>query len=137
VLADDRAPRQVAPPPQSTRLADLEAAAAMRFQALYGEPAAAWSIRRWLGSAAPLPGGALPRAARRARAGMAVRQMALLEIVPQFVAVFNVAARQARRLVRRAARPGADAARATVRGGGAAAPARRGWPNTRRAKRCA
>jgi hypothetical protein len=91
VLADDLARLwQVLPPRQATRLADLEAAAAMRFQALYGEPAAAWTIRAGWDPARPFLAAALPRALLGAlEQGAALRQMPLLEIVPQFVAVMN------------------------------------------------
>jgi hypothetical protein len=91
VLADDLARLwQVVPPRQAGRLSDLEAAAAMRFQALYGEPAAAWTIRAGWDPVQPFLAAALPRALLGAlEQGAAVRQMPLLEIVPQFVAVMN------------------------------------------------
>jgi hypothetical protein len=91
VLADELARLwQVVPPPHTTRLGDLEAAAAMRFQALYGEPAAAWAIRAGWDPLRPFLAAALPRALLGAlEQGAALRQMPLLEIVPQFVAVIN------------------------------------------------
>jgi hypothetical protein len=91
VLADELARLwAVVPPPQATRLGDLEAAAAMRFQALYGEPAAQWTIRAGWDPVQPFLAAALPRALLGAlEQGAAVRRMALLEIVPQFVAVMN------------------------------------------------
>jgi hypothetical protein len=91
VLADDLARLwQVVPPQQTTRLGDLEAAAAMRFQALYGETAAAWTIRAGWDPVHPFLAAALPRALLGAlEQGAAARRMPLLEIVPQFVAVMN------------------------------------------------
>ncbi|MDB5906613.1 MAG: hypothetical protein JWP34_727 [Massilia sp.] len=91
VLADDLARLwQVVPPRESSRLGDLEAAAAMRFQTLYGEPAAAWEISAGWDAVRPFLAAALPRALLAAlEQGAAVRQMPLLEIVPQFVAVLN------------------------------------------------
>jgi hypothetical protein len=91
VLADDWARLwQVAPPGSACRMADLEAAAALRFQSLFGAAAAGWRIsadwdadRAFLAAALPAP----------LLAGL--QQVALEErihlvgIVPQFVAALN------------------------------------------------
>ena len=91
VLADELARMwQVAPPPGAVQPADLEAAAAMRFQALFGGQPAGWKIaadwqvtRPFLAAALPAAFlAALEQAAREARCH-------LVEIVPQFVAATN------------------------------------------------
>lgn len=91
VLADELARRwQVAPPPGSARLADLEGAAALRFQALYGEPASGWQIAAGWDIGRPFPAAALPRkllAHLTQAAGE--QQHTLVEVVPQFVAGWN------------------------------------------------
>lgn len=101
VLADDLARMwQVAPPPASARLADLEAAAALRFQALYGDSPANWKLAADWDVAAPFLAAAMPRqllalleqAARE-------QQVRLVEITPQFIAGWNQ--------WRKALRPGA------------------------------
>jgi len=95
VLADELARMwQVTPPPGATRLADLEAAAALRYQSLFGaglgSTAAGWTLsadwqarRPFLAAALPAPLLAvLEASAREARCH-------LVEIVPQFVAALN------------------------------------------------
>lgn len=91
VLADELARIwQVTPPAGSARLADLEGAAALRFQSLYGEPAANWELAAGWDAAKPFIACALPRqllaALEQACAG---QQVTLVEIVPQFVAGWN------------------------------------------------
>src|SRR6476469_5774426 len=62
VLADELARLwQVTPPNNAARLADLEGAAALRFQALYGEPASGWTISAGWDAARPFLAGAVPR----------------------------------------------------------------------------
>jgi hypothetical protein len=81
---------QVTPPPAASRLADLEAAAALRFQSLFGMPAAAWKISADWHAERPFLAAAVPQdllehleqAAREHR-------FHLVEIVPQFVAAMN------------------------------------------------
>jgi hypothetical protein len=98
VLADELARLwQVAPPPAASRLVDLEAVAAMRFQFLYGSAAAGWRIsadwdarRPFLAAALPVP---LLAALQDAAAG---RNVNLVEIAPQFVASLNGWRRQRR-----------------------------------------
>ena len=91
VLADDWARLwQVAPPASASRMADLEAAAALRFQSLFGAPAAGWRIsadwdadRAFLAAALPAPLLAgLQQVASEER-------IHLVGIVPHFVAALN------------------------------------------------
>ena len=89
VLADELVRLwQVTPPQESSRLADLEAAAALRFQHLYGEPAANWRLSAGWNPDRPFFAAALPRALLGALEQGAAA-MPLVEIVPQFIAVFN------------------------------------------------
>lgn len=91
VLADDLVRMwQVTPPEGSARLADLEAAAALRFQHLYGEPAAGWALSAGWNPLRPFLAAALPRALLGAlEQGAGAQRMAIVEIVPQFIAVLN------------------------------------------------
>lgn len=91
VLADELVRMwQVTPPPAAARMADLEAAAALRFQSLFGAPAAGWKIcgdwdaaRPFLAAAVPLP------LLARLQQGAAEHRFHLVEVVPQFVAALN------------------------------------------------
>ena len=91
VLADDLARLwQVTPPQAAGRMADLEAAAALRFQGLFGAPAAGWRIsadwhtgRPFLAAALPLP------LLATLQQCAAEHRLSLVEIVPQFVAALN------------------------------------------------
>lgn len=91
VLADDLARIwQVAPPEGSARLTDLEGAAAMRFQALYGESAGGWQVAAGWNLSQPFLAAALPRSLLAALQDAAAgEQVALVEIVPQFIAGWN------------------------------------------------
>jgi hypothetical protein len=91
VLADQLARVwQVSPPQQSSRLADLEAAAALRFQALYGEPASNWQVTAGWDAARPFLAAAVPRQLlAQLQHAASEQQLALLEVVPQFVAGWN------------------------------------------------
>ena len=91
VLADELARMwQVAPPPGAAHPADLEAAAAMRYQSLFGAPLSGWTVaadwqagRPFLAAALPAPLlDTLAACAREARCH-------LVEIAPQFVAAMN------------------------------------------------
>jgi len=91
VLADELVRMwQVAPPPGAARPADLAAAAAMRYQSLFGAPPAGWKIAADWQATRPFLAAALPLAlfdvleggAREARCH-------LVEVVPQFVAAMN------------------------------------------------
>ena len=91
VVADDLARLwQVTPPAGAARMADLEAAAALRFQQLYGEPASGWRIDGGWDPARPFTAAAMPRALHDTLSLVAAEQkLALVEIVPQFVAAWN------------------------------------------------
>lgn len=91
VVADELARAwQVAPPPGAARMADLEAAAALRFQQLYGEPAAGWAIAASWDPACAFTAAALPRALHDALLQAAAEhELALVEVVPQFIAGWN------------------------------------------------
>ena len=91
VLADELVRLwQVTPPQHATRLADLQAAAALRFQGLYGEPAAGWELSAGWDAVHPFLAAALPRALHGAlHQGAASQDMKVVEIVPQFVALQN------------------------------------------------
>lgn len=91
VLADELVRLwHVTPPSGCSRLADLEGAAALRFQQLHGEPAAAWQLsadwqleRPFLAAAVARP---LLAALRQASDHHALR---LVEVAPQFVVLWN------------------------------------------------
>jgi hypothetical protein len=91
VLADDLVRLwQVTPPDNTTRLADLEAAAALRFQTLYGEPAAGWELSAAYDPVRPFLAAAMPRTLLAALArGAGEHGLKAVEIAPQFVAVLN------------------------------------------------
>ncbi|CDG84581.1 hypothetical protein GJA_3970 [Janthinobacterium agaricidamnosum NBRC 102515 = DSM 9628] len=80
---------QVALPSGASKPQDLAAAAAMRFQALYGESPAAWSINAGWAAGAPFFG-AMPRAllAQIERVA-AAHKLHIVAIVPHFAAAWN------------------------------------------------
>jgi hypothetical protein len=81
---------QVTPPAGATRLADLHAAAALRFQTLFGAGAPAWKIAADWNPVRPFLAAALP-VTLLAQLEQAAREQRfhLVEIVPQFVAAMN------------------------------------------------
>jgi hypothetical protein len=81
---------QVTPPAAASRIADLEAAAGLRFQSLFGAPAALWKISADWDTAAPFLAAAAP-VALLAQLEQAAREhrFHLVEVVPQFVAAMN------------------------------------------------
>ena len=91
VLADELARIwQVSPPAGAARLADLEGAAALRFQSLYGESASGWKLAGGWDAARPFIACALPRPLLSMLGQAAAGQhVTLVEIVPQFVAGWN------------------------------------------------
>ena len=91
VLADELARRwQVAPPPGAASIADLEAAAAMRYSALFGGQPAGWKIAADWQATRPFLAAALPAALLDVLGGCAREAGChLVEIVPQFVAAMN------------------------------------------------
>lgn len=91
VLADELCRLwQVNPPPGAARLADIEAAAALRFHSLYGEPPAAWALSADWDARQPFHAAALPRALLAVLHALANdKGMHLVEIVPHFVTGWN------------------------------------------------
>jgi len=80
---------QVALPTGATRPQDLAAAAAMRFQVLYGESAAAWSINTGWAAGAPFFG-AMPRTLLfQIERAAAAHKLHIVAIVPHFAAAWN------------------------------------------------
>jgi len=81
---------QVTPPPGATRTADLEAACALRYQALFGASPAGWQIRADWSATRPFLAAAVPQALlaqlQEAASGNGFR---LIEVLPQFVAALN------------------------------------------------
>ncbi|NHZ61771.1 hypothetical protein [Massilia genomosp. 1] len=81
---------QVTPPAGAARLADLEAAAALRFQTLFGEPTGAWQLAAGWDAAQPFLVAALPRHLLALIEQVCAAQRApLVQLAPQFVAGFN------------------------------------------------
>jgi hypothetical protein len=91
VLADDLVRLwQVTPPQGSSRIADIQAAAALRFQSLFGETLSGWQISAdWDANqtffAAALPVSLIEVVNRQAQQ----HQLALVEIAPQFILAWN------------------------------------------------
>ncbi|MFL6671886.1 MAG: hypothetical protein ACJ8LG_01185 [Massilia sp.] len=81
---------QVTPPAAASRMADLEAAAALRFQSLFGAPAAHWKIAADWDAAGPFLAAAAPLELLE-QLGQAAHEhrFHLVEVVPQFVAAMN------------------------------------------------
>ncbi len=81
---------QVTPPAASARLADLEAAAALRFQTLFGETASNWCISASWDARRPFLAAAIGRPLADMLAELAGESgLKVIEIVPQFVAGWN------------------------------------------------
>lgn len=101
VLADELARLwQVAPPPGAARFSDLQAAAALRHQSLFGAPPQAWRISADWDAARPFLAAAAPEALLALLESLARRhRFHLVEVAPQFVMALNA--------WRRARRPGA------------------------------
>ncbi|MBQ5965846.1 hypothetical protein [Massilia sp. ZL223] len=98
VLADDLVRLwQVPPPPGASRLGDLEAAAALRFQHLFGGALADWRLSADWDAARPFLAAAVP-ASLLAQLESAARshRFHLVEVVPQFVAAMNAWRRERR-----------------------------------------
>lgn len=92
VVLDDELARLwlVTPPEGSTRLADLEAAAALRFQTLFGESATDWKVAGGWDATGPFLAAAMPRHLLALLEQAAGEQGAVLvEVVPQFIAGWN------------------------------------------------
>lgn len=81
---------QVAPPAHAARLADLEAAAALRFHALFGEAPGAWAISADWNTAQPFMAAAIPRLLQaQLEAAAARHQLTIVSIVPHTIAAWN------------------------------------------------
>lgn len=91
VLADELVRLwRVTPPPGATRLDDLEAAAGLRFQALYGETPAAWCISADWDAAQPFFAAAVPRALLASLQAVADDcKLAIVGIEPHCIAAWN------------------------------------------------
>jgi hypothetical protein len=91
VLADELVRLwQVTPPAQASRLADVEAAAALRFFALYGEAAGGWHISGDWDTRAPFFAAAIPRPLLAMLERLAQELgMAIVAVQPQVVAAWN------------------------------------------------
>jgi len=91
VLADELTRMwQVTPPPAASRMADIEAAAGLRFQALYGETPAGWQISADWDTQKPFFAAAVPRALLAELALVAKEyELSVVGIAPHFVTAWN------------------------------------------------
>lgn len=91
VIADDMVRIwRVTPPANAARMADLEAAAALRFHALFGEMPSQWAVRAGWDAANPFMAAATPHALVAVLTQAAQAQdMPLTGIEPHFVVAFN------------------------------------------------
>lgn len=91
VLADELCRLwQVTPPPQAARLPDIEAAAALRFHALYGESPAAWHVTADWHATAPFFAAAVPRTVLALVEQVAAdNRLHVVQVVPHFVTAWN------------------------------------------------
>lgn len=91
IVADDLVRMFMVNPPQNaTRLQDCRAAAEMRFHALYGDALAGWQLEADWNAKRPFLACAIPCALPAAlRAAISERRLALVEIVPRFIAAWN------------------------------------------------
>lgn len=87
----------ITPPQNAGGLPDLQAAAAMRFQSLYGEGTGDWQIEADWQAAKPFLACALPRNLLAALQQLALdHKLHLQAVLPQFVAAWNVSRRNLR-----------------------------------------
>ena len=91
VLSDDLVRLwQVTPPPGAGRMADLEGAAALRYQALFGTFVGGWKISADWSASQPFLAAAVPLPLLEVLQGAArSHRFHLVEVVPQFVAALN------------------------------------------------
>ena len=81
---------QVAPPVGAARMADLEAACALRYHALFGASPAGWQISADWNARRPFLAAAMPQALLgRLTQAAADQGFRLVEVAPQFVAALN------------------------------------------------
>jgi hypothetical protein len=91
VLADDLVRLwQVRPPQGATRMADVEAAAGLRFQSLYGEPLTDWKMVADWDARAPFFACAIPRAMLAVFEQLARdEKLTIVDIAPQCIHAWN------------------------------------------------
>lgn len=92
IVLDDELTRlwQVTPPAGAARLADIEAAAGLRFHTLYGETPAAWRIAADWNARHPFFAAAVPRTLLTVLEQVArEQQLVIVEILPHFIAAWN------------------------------------------------
>lgn len=91
VLADELARMwRVTPPPGAARMADLEGAAGLRFQSLYGEAPSAWQISADWSATQPFFAAAVPRTLLASLQAVAQDcRLAVVGIEPRFVSAWN------------------------------------------------
>jgi hypothetical protein len=91
VLADELVRLwQVTPPQLATRLADLEAATALRFHSLFGESPAAWHIAADWDATQPFFAAAMPRTLKAVLEQVAQEaKLTITGIEPHFIASWN------------------------------------------------
>jgi hypothetical protein len=91
VLADELTRMwRVTPPAGAARMADLEAAAGLRFQSLYGEPPSAWEVSADWDVAQPFFAAAVPRALLALLGAVAQDgKLSVVAIEPRFVNAWN------------------------------------------------
>lgn len=87
----------VTPPHNAAGRADLEAATAIRFQALYGEPAGQWVMQAFWHPGRPFAACALPAALHGELVRIAAEhELVLMTVAPRFVVAWNRWRRQLR-----------------------------------------
>jgi hypothetical protein len=80
----------VTPPGNAARIQDLRAAAAVRFQMLYGEPASAWQLVADWHATAPFLACAVPQRLNTAlQLAVKMQRGYLVSVTPNFVAAWN------------------------------------------------
>jgi hypothetical protein len=91
VLADELTRMwRVTPPAGAEHMADLEAAAGLRFQSLYGEPPAAWQVSADWSATQPFFAAAVPRALLASLQAVAQDcKLSIVAIEPRFVSAWN------------------------------------------------
>ncbi|USX25491.1 hypothetical protein NHH73_23360 [Oxalobacteraceae bacterium OTU3CINTB1] len=81
---------RVTPPPGATRLDDMEAAAGLRFQSLYGEAPSAWKIAADWNTTEPFFAAAMPRALLAVLELVATEfKLSIVGVEPHFVSAWN------------------------------------------------
>ncbi len=91
VLADELTRMwRVTPPPGTEHMADLQAAAGLRFQSLYGETPAAWQVAADWSATQPFFAAAVPRALLAVLQAVAQDcKLSIVAIEPRFISAWN------------------------------------------------